>query len=558
MAVDWQVGYQYAVDVDDGTIPAGQWVRKACRRFLDDLTHGHERGLALDVDKAQDVLDFYDHVPHIQGEWAGQPITPSPWEVFILINLFGWVWADSGLRRFRQAYIEVARKNGKSTFVAPLGLYMLRWDHEPGAQIYSAATSRDQARIVFDTARDMTRHSKLRNHLQAFNHSVCHERSHSSFKPLASDSDSLEGKNTHLALIDELHAHKNRRVYDVLELSCGARRQSLLLVITTAGEDQTGICYEVRGHLIKVLEQVYDDDSVFGVIYAIDDPDQWTDESTWLQANPNLGICPKLDDLRRLCRKAQQTPGAASEFKRKRLGVWGEGASAYFSMEHWRQCPPLADDAVLATLPGFLGLDLASKRDITALVGVFPDADRHVHLKGQFWLPEAVIDARTSGKSYHIQQLYRQWADQGWLTLTPGPIIDYEVIREAVLDWCQRYDVQAVAYDPWGATQLATQLFEQGLPMIEVQQSVRHFSEAMKEEDALIIDHRLHHAHSPLMIWMWSNVLARVDKNDNVFPQKQNDESKIDGPVASFMAMNRALVFRDEASVYDEEDLLVV
>lgn len=344
----------------------------------------------------------------------------------------------------------------------------------------------------------------------------------------------------------------------MLELSCGARRQSLLLVITTAGEDQTGICYEVRGHLVKVLEQVYDDDSVFGVIYAIDDPDQWTDESTWLQANPNLGICPKLDDLRRLCRKAQQTPGAASEFKRKRLGVWGEGASAYFSMEHWRQCPPLADDAVLATLPGFLGLDLASKRDITALVGVFPDADRHVHLKGQFWLPEAVIDARTSGKSYHIQQLYRQWADQGWLTLTPGHIIDYEVIRVAVLDWCQRYDVQAVAYDPWGATQLATQLYEQGLPMIEVQQSVRHFSEAMKEEDALIIDHRLHHAHSPLMMWMWSNVLARVDKNDNVFPQKQNDESKIDGPVASFMAMNRALVFRDEASVYDEEDLLVV
>ena len=558
MAVHWQVGYQYAVDVDAGDVQACKWVQKACRRFLVDLEHGHERGLVFDKEKAQDVLEFYDLTPHIKGEWAGQCITPGPWQVFILINLFGWIWEATGLRRFRSAYIEVARKNGKSTFVAPLGLYMTKWDDEPGAEVYSAATSRDQARIVFDAARDMVRNSKLRNHIQAFNHSVCHESSSSSFKPLAADSDTLEGKNTHLALIDELHAHKNRRVYDVLELSCAARSQPLILVITTAGEDQTGICYEVRGYLIKVLDRVFEDDSCFGMIYAIDEPKNWKDESSWLLANPNLGISPKLDDMRRLCQKAQQTPSAASEFKRKRLGVWGVGASAYFNMEDWQQCPRLADESHLKILPCFMGLDLSSKRDITGLIGLFPEDGRRYQLKGRFWLPEAVIDPKTTGKAYHIQKLYAAWAEQGWLTLTPGKIIDYEFIKRDVLEWVQTYDVHEVAFDPWGATQLATQLLELGIPMVEVQQSVKHFSEAMKEEDAVIIDHRLAHEHSPLMAWMWSNVTAKVDKNDNVFPNKENDECKIDGPVASFSAMNRALFFQDENSVYDEEDLLVI
>ena len=558
MAINWQVGYQYALDVDSGELPACKWVRLACHRFLDDMEHGHERGLVFDTEKAQDVLDFFDHVPHIKGRWAGQPIEPSAWQVFIIINLYGWLWEATGLRRYKSAYIEVGRKNGKSTFVAPLGLYMTRWDGEPGAEVYSAATSRDQARIVFDTARDMVRNSKLKNHIQAYNHSVCHEGSSSFFKPLASDSDTLEGKNTQMALIDELHAHKNRRVYDVLELSMGARDQALLLVITTAGDDRTGICYEVRDYLTKVLEQVFDDDSCFGVIYTIDDPDEWTNPDVWIQANPNLGISPSLEDMQRLCQKAQQTPGAASEFKRKRLDIWCEGETAYFNMEHWRLCPQLAPDPRLKTLPCYLALDLSSKRDLTALVGLFPDDDRHYHHKVKFYLPEAVLDPHKSGKAHHIQKLYQQWADAGWLTLTPGQIIDYRVIYQDAKSWAEHYDAAEIAFDPWGATQLATQLQEDGFEIVQVQQSVKNFSEAMKEMDAVVIDHRFHHEHNPVMAWMMSNVNARVDKNDNVFPNKLNDESKIDGPVATFMAMNRALLAQENDSVYDEEDLLVM
>lgn len=558
MARHWQDAWHYANRIIDGEIAACKWVRLACRRFVDDLNHGHERGLVFSPEKAQDILDYYDLTPHIKGEWAGQPIVPSDWQTFALVNIYGWLRED-GLRRFRTVYIEVARKNGKSTFVAPLGLYMLKEDGEAGSEIYSCATSRDQARIIFDTARDMTRQSSLRYHLQAYNHSVCHEASASSFKPLASDSDTLEGKNTHLCLIDELHAHKNRRVYDVMELSLAARSQPLLIAITTAGDDRTGICYEVRSYLTKVLDRVFDDDSFFGLIYTLDEPERWTDPNEWIKANPNLGVSVKVEDMHRLCNKAQQTPSAANEFKRKRLDIWCNAESAYFNMECWHQCPALVSDAELQRWPCYIGLDLSSKLDITAMVAVWPADSRHYYIRYHFWLPESVVNPDRTGKAHHIQTLYQTWAKAGHITLTPGQIIDYTVIRATVVEWARRYDVAEIAYDPWGATQLATQLQEEDrLTVIDVAQSTKNFSEAMKETEAVLIDGRLHHDGNPAMAWMMSNVTARVDRNDNVFPNKEHDDNKIDGPVALFLAMNRALVHQEEDSVYDEEDLLAL
>lgn len=556
MSVNWQSGYQYAYDVVDGKVNACQWVRKACQRFIDDMNYGHERGLILDVDKAQIVIDFYDHLPHIKGEWAGQPIEPGPWQTFILLNLYGWYWEKTNQRRFKIAYIEVARKNGKSTFAAPIGLYMTHWDDEPGSEVYSAATSRDQARIVFDTARDMVRQSTLRKYIKAYNHSICHEDSSSVFKPLASDSDTLEGKNSYCCLIDELHAHKNRRVYDVLELSCAARRQPLLLAITTAGSDRTGICYEVRSYLTKVLDRVFDDDSYFGLIYTLDEPDAWTNPEVWIQANPNLGISPKLEDMQRLCQKARQNPAAASEFKRKRLNIWGAGEDVFFNMELWHQCPPLASDDALLKMPCYFGLDLASKLDMTALIAVFCADNRHYHIKVHFWLPEVQVDEQRSGKSYHIQQLYAAWAEQGFLTLTEGQIIDFEAIRATVNDWAQHYHPEEIAYDPWGATQLATQLAEEDeLPMVEVSQTVKQLSDPMKETQALVIDQRLHHDQNPVMNWMMSNVIAREDKNQNVFPNKDSADNKIDGPVALITAMSRAMGLEEFDAGYHESPI---
>ena len=533
-------GFTYARKVSKGKIPACKWVHLACDRFLDDVERSAEKGLIFDKKAAGRVVEFYDNVSHIKGELAGKPIQLSDWQTFVLINLFGWMRKDTLFRRFKSAYIEVARKNGKSTFIAPLGLNAICSDGEKGSEVYSAATTRDQARIVFDAARDMARNSpELISRIEVFNHSICQQSTGSCFKPLASDSNSLEGKNTHLALIDELHAHKNRRVYDVLELSMAAREQPMMISITTAGSDRTGICYEVRNYVTKVLEGVIEDDSCFGIIYTLDDPEQWKNPEMWVQANPNLGVSVKMDDMQRLCQKAQESPAAASEFKRKRLNLWGAGEDAYFNMELWAQAPKLGN---LTGLPCYFGLDLASKLDITALVAVFCDEDRRYHIKTQFWLPEAQLQAQRTGKSHHVQTLYQSWAEQGLLTITPGQIIDFEAIRQTIKDWAEQYSPSEIAYDPWGATQLATQLAEEDeLPMVEVAQTVRQLSDPMKELQALIIDHRLHHEQHPVMTWMMSNVTAREDRNENVFPNKDSADNKIDGPVALITALSRAM-----------------
>ena len=556
MAVRVAEANDYAEAVVCGDITACQFVNQACRRYLDDLDNGADRGLVFDPDAAQDVLDFYDYLPHIKGEWAGQPIVPSPWQAFGLVNLYGWKQADTGLRRFRTAYFEVGRKNGKSTFVAPVGLYMTRWDDEPGAEVVSAATSRDQARIVFDTARDMVRNSKVRDHIQVFNHSICEPFSSSSFKPLASDSDTLEGKNLHCAIIDELHAHKSRRVYDVLELACASRSQPLLLVITTAGTDMTGICYEMRTYLTRVLDGTIVDDSLFGAIYTLDDGDDWKDRKVWIKANPNLGVSVKVEDMERLCTKAQESPAFASEFKTKRLNVWSGAADAFFNMERWRACPVLPPEPRLVRLPCWLGLDLSSKLDLTALAILFADEDRRYHLRARFWLPEQALQTRAR----HLAALYRTWVNAGWIDLTPGEIIDYRFIREAILQLCgDLHDVREIAYDPHGATQLAIQLHEDdGLPMVELRQTYTNLSEPMRELEALIIDRRISHDRNPVLDWCLGNTVARIGVGDHVLPAKEHFDNKIDGTAATVTALSRALVNHDETSVYRSRGLLVL
>ena len=555
----WQDGHRYAQDIVKGKINACTFVRQACERYLQDRKTASNKGLRFNKKQAQDVLDFFSFCVHIKGELARQPIELSPWQIFIVINLFGWVWKKTGLRRFKSGYIEVARKNGKSTFAAPIGLYMTAFDDEGGAEVYSAATTRDQAKIVFDVARHMVLRSELKKHLTAHKFSVFDETSASSFQPLASDADSLEGKNTHCGIIDELHAHKTRDVYDVLELSCGARSQPLLLTITTAGSDKTGICYEVRNYVAKILEGVIEDDTMFGMIYTLDEPKQWTNPDCWIQANPNLDVSVKQEDMTRLCQKAVQTPDAANQFKTKRLNLWCDAESAYFNMEKWYEAPAAADHEALRKLPCFIGLDLASKLDIAAKVCLFADTDRTYHVTCEFWLPEAVIDQTKSGKARHLMHMYQSWADKGLITLTSGNIIDYRQIRADILADAAYFAVEEIAFDPWGATQLAIQLQdEDGLPMVEVAQTVKNMSEAMKEVEALIIDGRLRLPDHPVLNWMASNVTAKPDRNDNIFPRKDHPESKIDGMVALIIAMLRAMLQRDDSSVYDDDDMVIL
>lgn len=528
-------GHQYAVDVVGGEIVACKWVRLACQRYLNDLERDD---IYFDEEAAQHHLDFYPtFCTHVKGKLAEQPIELEPWQAFGLMNIFGWMTLD-GLRRFRTVYEEVARKNAKSTKLSGVALYMLGFDNEGGAEVYSAATTKDQAKIVFDDAEAMGKNSPHLRRSFGFHRNNIHQTATASkFEPLSSDADTLDGKNIHCGVIDELHAHKTRLVWDVVETATGAREQPLIFAITTAGSNRHGICYEQREYLTKVLEGTVTDDTYFGLIYTLDEGDDWQDESTWIKANPNLGKSKKWDDMRRLAKKAKEMPQARNNFLTKHLNVWVNAAVSWMNMEKWDKQPKALTDEELQPLPCFIGLDLANKLDIAALLAVFPDSEGHYNLRCKFYLPEDAINI----KARSIGNMYQAWADDGYLTLTDGSVIDHDYIEDDIREMLSEYEVQEVGFDPWGSTQLAISLAEDGAPMVEVPQTVKNLSEAMKEVEALVIAGKLHHGDNPVLNWMASNVTAKEDKNENVFPNKEHKDNKIDGMVALFIAMSRIL-----------------
>lgn len=551
-----QAGIQYAEHVLAGEIVAGELVRLSCQRFLNDLENGPERGIYFSEDRAQHVLDFYNFVPHVKGALAGKPIELMPWHIFILINLYGFVIPlideitgeqvldEDGdtvmVRRFRTAYNEVARKNAKSTVSSGIGLYMTGADGEGGAEVYSAATTRDQARIVFDDAKNMIKKSpkilgRLFGHVKL---NIHQERSASKFEPLSSDANNLDGLNIHCGIVDELHAHRTRDVWDVLETATGARLQSLLFAITTAGTNKEGICFEQRDYAIKVLRGVVDDDTYFAVIYTLDEEDDPFDESNWPKANPGLGVCKRWDDMRRLAKKAKEQVAARPNFFTKHLNIWVTAESAWMDMDRWDKCNDIASDDELLKYPLWVGIDLANKIDICAAVKTWLAPNGHTHTKSKFWIPEGRLE--TAPK--HISELYRKWADAGYLELTDGDVIDHGYIKAEVEAWVKGENLKEIGFDPWSATQFSLALAEEGLPLVEVAQTVKNLSEAMKSVQAEVYGAKIHHDGNPVMNWMMSNVTVKPDKNDNIFPNKSTPENKIDGPVALFTAKSRLLV----------------
>lgn len=549
-------GIEYAQRVLSGEIVAGELVRLSCQRFLNDLEHGPERGVYFSEDRAQHILDFYNFVPHVKGALAGKPIDLMAWDIFILINLFGFViplidemtgeqmFDDDGdaimVRRFRTAYNEVARKNAKSTLSSGIGLYMTGADGEGGAEVYSAATTRDQARIVFDDAKNMIKKAprtlgRLFGHVKL---NIHQERTASKFEPLSSDANNLDGLNIHCGIVDELHAHRTRDVWDVLETATGARLQSLLFAITTAGSNKEGICFEQRDYAIKVLRGVVDDDTYFAVIYTLDEDDDPFDEKNWPKANPGLGICKRWDDMRRLAKKAKEQIAARPNFFTKHLNIWVTAESAWMDMPRWDKCGDIAPDEELVNWPLWVGIDLANKIDICAAVKTWLAPNGHTHTKSKFWIPEGRLE--TAPK--HISELYRKWADAGYLDLTDGDVIDHGYIKAEVEAWVKGESLKEIAFDPWSATQFSLALAEEGLPLVEVAQTVKNLSESMKSVQADVYGSKIHHDGNPVMTWMMSNVTVKPDKNDNVFPNKSTPENKIDGPVALFTAKSRLLV----------------
>lgn len=557
---------RYASAIVSGEIVAGKWARAAGQRFLDDLVRQDSAWpYRMDDEAGARVCEFMELLPHVEGEWGKpvwvnglkqyQKIRLEDWQVFILVNLFGWLEKDSGLRRFRRGYEEVARKNAKSTMAAGIALYMLAADGEAGAQVYSFATKKDQAKIVWKTARAMLQREPDFGELGLAENTsaIYNTETNSEFKPLARDSGSLDGLNTHCFIGDELHAQKDRGLYDVVDSSTGARSQPLGFGITTAGSDRGGICYEQRSYSCKILNstlRAHDglgykvegdsaiDDTFFCIIFTIDDTDDWQDESCWIKANPNLGISVKLSDMRSACRKAMSMMSAQPEFQTKRLNIWVNADSAWMDMRKWDAC----EDSLLA-VEQFDGEDciashdLASKVDIAAKMKLFwrdVGGERHYYAFGSYYLNQRAIEQASNSQ-------YIGWARAGLLIETEGDVTDFGVIEDDLLDDAKRFRILEAPYDPFQATQFSQRMVAEGLPMIEIGATVKNFSEPMKWLEALVLQKRFHHDGNPVLTWMVSNTVCHRDAKENIFPRKEREENKIDGLVALLMCLNRAM-----------------
>ena len=527
----------YRLSVASGEQSACKWVKLACARQTSDLERYESIGTyAWDEAEASRVCKFIENLTHTKGELAGQKIHLEPWQVFILTTVFGWRRRSDNGRRFRRVYIEVPRGNGKSSISSGVGLYCLLADREMGAEVYSFATTRDQAKIVFCDAKVMAEqnaHLRKQFGLQVLANSLYVPKTNSTFQAKSADGSTLDGLNTHLAVIDELHAHKTRAVYDVVETSLGKRKSSLLWCITTAGFDTSGICYEVRTMGTRVLEHTVEDETQFAIIYTIDDDDDWTSIESLKKANPNWGISVRPEIISALLQKAKTLPSAINNFKTKHLNVWCSASTAWMDMNAWNKCESsgleLSD---FEGRPCFIGLDLGAKNDITAKVRLFPNG-RSFAIFAEYYLPEVTVEKSTNSQ-------YSGWAQEGLITTTDGAMTDMQVIEDGLREDLARFDVNAIGYDPWNALSLATSLGNAGAPMVEYRNTVQKISEPMKTLEALVQDGRIEHNGDPVMRWMMGNVVAKLDAKDNIFPRKERYENKIDGVVALIMAVGLA------------------
>lgn len=549
------VALAYCTDVLSGEIPACQWVQRACRRHVDDLGRQEDPAFPyrFDPGRANVVCEFLELLPHTKGEWLTRHelLRLEPWQVFITCTVFGWVRKADGLRRYREVYIEVPRKNGKSQWSAAVGLYMLACDREGAAEVYSGATNEKQAWEVFRPALFMARHTEGLRRRFGVKHSatsVYIEATGARFVPIVGNPG--DGPSPHLAIVDEFHEHPSPAQYDSHKTGMGARSQPLMWVITTAGVDLAGPCYDKRNQVQKVLEGTIENDELFGIVYTLDPEDDWKEFSNWKKANPNYGVSVREDYLLGQYRDALQRSSVQNTIRTKHLNQWMNARVGWMNLAAWAECEdPGTRLNDYRGARAWVAVDLASKVDVAALVVLLEDGELY-RVFGRFYLPEAAADGEDRAH-------YRGWAADGWLTLTPGNVIDYQFIEDDLAALKSQVEILSVPFDPFQATQFSVRMLDAGYPMIEVGATVKNFSEPMKEVEKLVLEGKLRHDGNPVLTWMISNVVNRPDQKDNVYPTKERPENKIDGAVALIMAMNRALFDHQEVSVYETRGIHV-
>lgn len=509
------------------------------------------KGDWFDVAEFARLETFFGLLRHQKGVWAGQPFKLLPWQRDLLGSLLCWKRAD-GTRRFRQAYIEIPRKNGKSTLLAAIGLYMLLCDHEPGAEVYCCASARDQAAIVGDACRQMVQSNQaLASRVEVFRNVITFGTS--KLEVLSSDAGTKHGRSASCVIFDEVHTFADRDLYDAMVTSMGARRQPLQVSITTAGHDRNSLCWELHDYAEKVREGIIDDHAFMPVVFSAPKDADWKSPKTWRAANPSLGTTVTEEFLRAECDKAKELPTYETTFRQLYLCQWTEAKTVWISSDAWKACASsAADPDSLAGRECWGGLDLSTTTDLSSLALVFPSADGSVDVLSWSWCPEEGIRRRSRSD----RAPYDVWASRGDLIPTPGTVVDYEFIAAKIRQVCERYSVRHIGYDPWNATQLASGLFTEGVPMLEVRQGFRTLSEPCKRLEALVVSRKIRHPDNQLLNWAVSNTITDADPAGNLKVSKSSSTERIDPVAALVTALATWLHQRDQGgpSVYEEPE----
>lgn len=556
---------QYARDVVRGKIIACNFVIQACQRHIDDMTAMKDRVFPyrFNKDSAEKAAKFIQLLPHTKGEWAFKRmlITLEPWQRFIVCSVFGWVHKKTGLRRFREVYTEIPRKNGKSAISAGVALYCFTCDSEFGAEVYSGATTEKQAWEVFRPARLMCKRSPML--AEAFGVEVnasnlSRPNDGSRLEPLIGNPG--DGASPHLAVVDEYHEHQTDALYTTMLTGMGARRQPVMWAITTAGYNIEGPCYDKRREVIEMLNGSVPNDELFGVIYTVDEGDDWTSPDVLEKANPNIGVSVYREFLLSQQQRAINNARQAGMFKTKHLNIWTSARAAFFNLVRWQEC----EDKTL-TLEDFegqpcvLAFDLARKLDMNSMARVFSreiDGKTHYYsVAPRFWVPYDAVYSVERNEDRRTAERFQKWVEMGCLTVTSGAEVDYRHILEDAKEANRLNPVTESPIDPFGATGISHELADEGLNPITITQNYTNMSDPMKELEAAIESGRFHHDGNPIMTWCIGNVVGKhLPGNDDVVrPIKEQSENKIDGAVTLIMAIGRLQLSagEEQESAYD-------
>ena len=541
-------GEQYAYDVVNGLIPACQWVRLACQRFIDDL---NSPDYYFDEQKYRIITSFTGVLKHYSSGAAGKPFVLEPWEDFIICNIFCLYRKDTGRRKYKTAHISVARKNGKTTLAAALGLFGLIADGEPAASVIMAANSREQGHIDFDCAAAFTRQlDPKKKNLKVLRNEIKFAKNNSSLKVISADASTGDGLSPSMVILDELHEAPDSKLYDVLRSGQGFRQQPLMMSITTAGFRVGGFCNQLEDYCKEVLLGQKNDDTLFALLYTLDEGDDWTNPVNYIKCNPNLGVTVNTDWLLEQVNQAKNSPSLEVGVRTKNLNQWCSSSMVWIPSDviSRNQIKINIDDFKNGNYLVYLGFDLSAVSDLTALSIMFVDPElEEYYFKTWYYLPKTALEGK------YNSELYKMWASKGYLTLTDSQTTDYNYIQNQIIYLYDNFEIQGIFFDSWNAQQLVNNLTSQGLPMMPYSQSIGNFNRPTKEFERLVLSDKVKIDKNPINRFCFDNVTLKVDLNGNSKPTGDHEKKKIDGVISKLNCLGGYL-----SSVYGSNEAFVI